>query len=72
MKDHLGYKLLPDVPEDSIFMLQTVPSEDPSCPLLVFYDSGCSTAVLSDRAHNSLNPIVVSKGPTAVDVVDAA
>jgi hypothetical protein len=38
-KDHLGYKLLPDVPEESIFMLQTIPSEDPSCPLLVFYDS---------------------------------
>jgi hypothetical protein len=34
----------------------------------VFYDSRCSTAVLSDRAHYSLNPIVVSKGPTAVDV----
>ncbi len=49
-------------------MLQTIPSEDPSCPLLVFYDSGCSTAVLSDRAHYSLNPIVVSNGPTAVDV----
>jgi hypothetical protein len=23
MKDHLGYKLLPDVLEESIFMLQT-------------------------------------------------
>jgi len=67
MKDHLGFKLLPDVLDEPVFMLQTMPSEDPSCPLLVFYDCGCSTAVLSDRAH-SLNPIVVSKGPTAVDV----
>jgi hypothetical protein len=49
-------------------MLQVVPSEDPCCPLLVFYDSGCSAAVLSDRAHYSLNPFTVSKGPTTMDV----
>jgi hypothetical protein len=64
----LGYNLLPDVRDESMLMLQTVPSEDPSIPLLVFYDSGSSTAVLSDRAHYSLNLIVVSKEPTAVDV----
>ncbi len=39
MKDHLGFKLLPDVRDEPVFMLQTVPSEDPSCPLLVFYSS---------------------------------
>ena len=67
-KDHLGYRLLPDVREQAVFMLQVVPSEDPSMPLLVFYDSGCSAAVLSDRAHYSLQTVEVTKGPTAIDV----
>jgi hypothetical protein len=68
MKDHLRYELLPDVRDEATFMLQVVPSEDPSCPLLVFYDSGCSATVLSDPAHYSLNPFTASKGPTRMDI----
>jgi hypothetical protein len=66
--DHLGYQLLPDVKQEGIFMMQMVPSEEESCPLLVFYDSGCSSAVLSDKTHYALQTIPVTKGPTSIDV----
>jgi hypothetical protein len=67
--DHLGYKLIPDVMDDPIFMIQNVPAEtDPSQSLFVFYDSGCSTAVLSDRAHYLLETVTVTQGPTYIDV----
>jgi hypothetical protein len=61
MKDHLGFKLLPDVLEESIFMLQTVPSEDPSCPLLVFYDSKTAISIMfcGSAAGELLLPYVV-------------
>src|SRR5450830_1030940 len=50
--DKHGFKIIPDVTDNAAFMLQFIPSElDPSLQLLVFYDSGCSAATLSDRAY---------------------
>ena len=50
-------------------MMQHVPAEtDPSQNMLVFYDSGCSTAVLSERAHYLLETVVMTTGPTLLDV----
>ena len=45
-----GIEIIPDVENLGIFMLQNVRIEDKT--LLVFFDSGCSGAGLSSRAHN--------------------
>ena len=65
--DKEGYDILPDVDEPSIFMLQTI-STEPGTEMLVFYDSGCSGAGMSDRACKLLETTTVRSGPTVLNV----
>ncbi len=49
--DEQGYQLVPDVTSPAIYLMQTLPAErDPTKTLLCFYDSGCNSAGISDRA----------------------
>ena len=61
----------PDVAEDdfylpSIFMLQTI--EVKGKELLVFYDSGCGGAGITDKAAELLDTVVIRPGPTQLHV----
>lgn len=67
--DAEGYEIIPDVAEPAIFMLQILPSDsDPTKDLLCFYDSGCGSAGLSDRACGLIKTETVRVGPTVLDV----
>ena len=68
--NHDGYKVLPDIDEPAIFMLQDI-VVDKDRKLLVFYDSGCMGASLSDRACSILETEVVRPGPTYMSVAGA-
>jgi hypothetical protein len=53
--DEQGYQLVPDVTSPAIYLMQTLPTErDPTKTLLCFYDSGCNSAGISDRAYELL------------------
>ena len=67
--DEDGYEIIPDVGETGLFLMQLLPSEqDPAENLLCFYDSGCASAGLSDRAFNRLRTTTVRHGPTVLEV----
>ena len=57
---------VPDVFTPTIFMLHHVKVNDRS--LLLFYDSGCSGAALSDRAAVALESRLIRPGPTLLGV----
>ncbi|MCP3663812.1 MAG: hypothetical protein GY696_15195, partial [Gammaproteobacteria bacterium] len=50
-----------------VYMLQLTPAPD-GTPLLVFYDSGCMEAAISDRAMSVLETTCARPGPTILDV----
>jgi hypothetical protein len=59
--DEQGYQLVPDVTS----LMQTLPAErDPTKTLLCFYDSGCNSAGISDRANEFLMCETIRAGPT--------
>lgn len=60
-------EILPDVDLPSIFLLQNI-LVDGDRQLLMFYDSGCSGAALSDKAYNMLETETVRPGPTVLNV----
>ena len=62
------YEVHPDVPDAAVFMMQTLPAAKGAQPLLAFYDSGCGSAGISDRAYHVLETECVRKGPTILDV----
>ena len=66
MRDPAGAEVIGDVMDSSLFMLQTIVVKGEQ--LLVFYDSGCGGAAISDRAHSILDTETVREGPTSVDV----
>ena len=66
-KKTTGYKILPDISEPGIFMLQTVAVEKDR-EILLFYDSGCQGAALSDRAYSLLETETMREGPTLLNV----
>ena len=53
----------PDVCEPAVYMLQMVPGPKDE-KMLVFYDSGCYMAALSDRAYEAFDTTTVRPGPT--------
>ena len=57
-----GEEVLP-----AIYMVQTIKGQG-NVPLLVFYDSGCTGASISSRAHSVLDTTVVREGPTTLNV----
>ena len=57
----------PDVKEVAIYMLQYVPGPQKE-KLLMFYDSGCFGAGLSDRGYSILDTTCMRPGPTRMDV----
>ena len=61
-----GWKVLPDVSEPSIFMLAYVQIDEQK--LLVFFDSGCGTASISQRVKELLNTEKMSDGPSVISV----
>jgi hypothetical protein len=62
-----GYRIIPDVNCPPIFLLQNVKVSEQE-ELLMFYDSGCLGAALSDRASSLLKPEILRPGPTKIDV----
>ena len=57
----------PDIPDPAIYMLQTLKSTD-GADMLMFYDSGCYGAAISDRAYGLLHTSTVRPGPTKLEV----
>ena len=67
--DEEGYEIIPDVKDGGLFLMQLLPAENnPADNLLCFYDSGCGSAGLSDRAFNCLKTTTTRHGPTVLDV----
>jgi len=62
--------VLEDITAPSIFMLQYV--EHDGKVMLLFYDSGCGGAALSNRASTILSSICVRDGPTLLNVAGGA
>lgn len=58
--------VIPDVTYPAIFMLQTV--GEPGNESLLFYDSGCGAAVISEKGAEKLSSTVLREGPTSVNV----
>ena len=70
--DENGYEIIPDVGEQGLFLMQALPSEhSPTDNLLCFYDSGCASAGLSDRAYQLMKTTTVRPGPTVLEVAGA-
>ena len=61
-----GYDVEPDISANSIFMVQDVELEGES--FLLFYDTGCHAASISDRAARILKSTCVREGPTNLGV----
>ena len=61
-----GWDTIADVTEPTIFMLTYVVIEDTR--FLVFFDSGCATASISEKAKDKLNCETMRKGPTDISV----
>ena len=57
----------PDIHEPAMYMLQTLKSTN-GASMLMFYDSGCYGAAMSDRAFSLLNTRTVRPGPTKLEV----
>ena len=62
------YDVIPDVAHAAVFMMQAVRAASTGQQLLVFYDSGCGGAGISDRAYSLLQTKTVRPGPTVLDV----
>ena len=63
-----SYDVLPDVYDAAAFMMQSVPASKDDKQLLVFYDTGCGGAGISNRAFGLLTSRPVRDGPTVLDV----
>ena len=61
-----GWDILPEVGDPPIFLLETIVVN--GAKLLVFYDSGCQTATISERAAAVLDTEVIRPGPSQVSV----
>ena len=61
-----GFKIEPDIFTPPIFMLQNYTVNDRQ--LLIFYDSGCMTCCISDRASSILESVTVRPGPSHICV----
>ena len=59
--------VIPSTPEQAIYMLQTAYNDDGES-LLMFYDSGCSVAAISQRASRALNSRNLIPGPMDLNV----
>ena len=57
----------PDVEDAAIYMLQYITGPE-NVKMLMFYDSGCYGAGLSDRGYSLLDTVCVRPGPTFMDV----
>ena len=62
-----GIETIPDVKYPAIYMLQNLLVNDEH-ELLLFYDTGCSGASISDKAYSVLETRTVREGPTSLHV----
>ena len=56
-----------DVLDPAMYMLQTIKSKK-GADMLVFYDSGCYGAAISERGYSLLDTVTVRAGPTKLEV----
>ena len=68
--DKEGCIILPDVSEPPIYMMQQI-CIGSGRSLLMFYDSGCMGATLSNRAYSLLETENMRPGPTVLNVAGA-
>ena len=67
--DDSGYEVLPDIINPGIFMLQDVsPTDEPDRRAVIFYDTGCGTAAISNAAMSFMNTETVREGPSYLHV----
>ena len=62
-----GREVIPTNPDQAIYMLQTT-YNDAGEDLLMFYDSGCSVAAISQKAARALNSRNIIPGPMDLNV----
>ena len=61
------FKVLPDIEGPAIFMVHQV-SVDKDKSVLMFYDSGCYSATMSDYSYSLLETATVRPGPSYMEV----
>jgi len=67
--DDSGFEVIPDIINPGIFMLQDVsPTDEPDRRAVIFYDSGCGTAAISNAALSFMNTETVREGPSYLHV----
>ena len=64
-----GFEILPDISTPGIFMLQEIsPTGEPDRKCIVFYDTGCGTAAISNAAVSYMDTETVREGPSFLHV----
>ena len=67
LEDDTAVVVEKDTNDPAIYMLQTIPAPHGG-DLLVFYDTGCYGAAISERAYSLLDTATVRPGPTQLEV----
>ena len=65
--DSRGLRILPDIAEPAIFMIQHV-SVEADKEVVIFYDTGCNGGGLSERGAGLMETETVRPGPTMMEV----
>ena len=64
-----GFDIIPDISNPGIFMLQEIsPTNEPDRRVVIFYDTGCGTAAISDAAVSFMETETVREGPSYLHV----
>ena len=64
-----GFGILPDIASPGIFMLQDIsPTNEPDRKCVIFYDTGCGTAAISNNAVSYMDTETVREGPSYLHV----
>ena len=65
--DDPDVEIVEDTTDKAVYMMQQIPGPRGE-KLLVFFDSGCFGAGMSERAYSILDTVCMRQGPTAMDV----
>ena len=64
-----GFEIIPDISNPGIFMLQDIsPTDEADRRVVIFYDTGCGTAAISNEALSFMETETVREGPSYLHV----